>query len=189
VNHVTSVDLYWLPLGAGGRVVRANGKLFEFFAAAIGRRERRDLFHSALVVNVDGAEHAIELCPEVPGDHGRVAGGAVGSRILGRLRIFRYEARCWRGGAIPDIEEAIASPIRVSSDEAVARLILEHTSEIPTPVWGRDELHAGEMWNSNSVISWLLERSGIETSEIALPTNGRAPGWDAGVVVAKREAT
>ena len=30
-----------------------------------------------------------------------------------------------------------------------------------TPPWGRDEFKVGEMWNSNSVISWLLERSGI----------------------------
>jgi hypothetical protein len=189
VNHVTSVDLYWLPLGAGGRVVRVNGKVFEFVAAAVGRRKRRDLFHSALVVNSDGAQYTIELCPEVPGEHGRVAGGAVGSRLIGGLRIFRYEARCWRGGTIPDIDEAVASPITVSTDEGAARRILALAGEIPTPVWGRDELQAGEMWNSNSVISWLLERSGIGTSEIVMPPNGRAPGWDAGVVVARREAT
>ena len=54
------------------------------------------------------------------------------------------------------------------------------------PVWGRDELRAGEMWNSNSFIAWLLARSGIDTDTIRPPDNGRAPGWEAGLVVARR---
>jgi hypothetical protein len=113
----------------------------------------------------------------------------VGSRWLGKFKLFRYELRFWRDGFIPDIDEAVESPQRLTGDPERASALLALAPQVPTPVWGRDELHAGEMWNSNSVISWLLERSGIETSEIALPTNGRAPGWDAGVVVAKREAT
>jgi len=51
---------------------------------------------------------------------------------------------------------------------------------------GRDELRAGEMWNSNSVISWLVARSGIPVETIRPPTGGRAPGWRAGLVVARR---
>ena len=43
------------------------------------------------------------------------------------------------------------------------------------------------MWNSNSLISWLLARSGIETAPIHPPLGGRAPGWHAGLVVAARE--
>lgn len=185
---MTAVELYWLPLGAGGRSVRLNGKLFEAVAALLGRRKRRELFHSALIVKVDDEQYAIELCPEAPGDHGRVAGGAVGSRVVGGLRIFRYEARCWQGGSIPDIRWAVESPVTVSADPLVAHAVLGHVRTIPTPVWGRDELGAGEMWNSNSVIAWLLERSGVDTTEIAMPTNGRAPGWRAGVVVARRAA-
>jgi len=53
-------------------------------------------------------------------------------------------------------------------------------------VWGRDELDAGEMWNSNSVIAWLLARSGVETDRIRPPRGGRAPGWNAGLAVAVR---
>jgi hypothetical protein len=56
--------------------------------------------------------------------------------------------------------------------------------EAPTPVWGRDELHAGEMWNSNSIVSWLLARSGLDVEAIRPPVGGRAPGWRAGIVVA-----
>ncbi|MHB0916071.1 MAG: hypothetical protein ACYC4M_10415, partial [Thermoleophilia bacterium] len=57
---------------------------------------------------------------------------------------------------------------------------------VPTPVWGRDELDAGEMWNSNSIISWLLVTSGLGDGSVAMPANGRAPGWDAGLAVARR---
>jgi hypothetical protein len=38
-----SVDLYWLPLGAGGHSVRLNGQLFEAGAAFLQRRTPRDL--------------------------------------------------------------------------------------------------------------------------------------------------
>jgi hypothetical protein len=52
---------------------------------------------------------------------------------------------------------------------------------------GRDELRTGEMWNSNSLISWLLARAGIDTDGLEPPVGGRAPGWNAGVVVAGRQ--
>jgi hypothetical protein len=43
------------------------------------------------------------------------------------------------------------------------------------------------MWNSNSLISWLLARSGHDTSALHPPRGGRAPGWTAGLVLAARE--
>jgi hypothetical protein len=52
---------------------------------------------------------------------------------------------------------------------------------------GATQLGLGEMWNSNSVISWLLARSGLETESIEAPAGGRAPGWDAGLVLARRQ--
>jgi hypothetical protein len=58
--------------------------------------------------------------------------------------------------------------------------------QLPTPVWGRDELGAGEMWNSNSLISWLIACSGLDVESIHVPAGGRAPGWRAGLVVAVR---
>ena len=47
------VDLYWIPLGAGagGAVVRWSGRLYEAVAAALARRPRCNLFHSALEVS------------------------------------------------------------------------------------------------------------------------------------------
>src|SRR5215204_3474976 len=60
---------------------------------------------------------------------------------------------------------------------------------MPTPVWGRDELATGEMWNSNSVIAWLIARSGLDVESIHAPAGGRAPGWSAGLIVARRQET
>jgi hypothetical protein len=59
--------------------------------------------------------------------------------------------------------------------------------QVPTPVWGRDELQTGEMWNSNSLISWLITRSDLDVDAIRLPRGGRAPGWHAGIVIARRQ--
>jgi hypothetical protein len=184
-----SVDLYWIPLGAGAHVVRINGLAFEWMSARVQRRRRCDLYHSALVVRVPDGHFVIEMAP-IPDSHGDqrgvVAEGPVGIRSLGRFRIFRYENRCWRGGRIPDVKAAVGSPVRVSSDAAVARRILEVLPSVPTPVWGRDEFDTGEMWNSNSVVSWALVRSGADVSRVLPPLGGRAPGWNAGLSVAAR---
>jgi hypothetical protein len=186
---VTEIDLYWLPLGAGGRSVRWNGRVFEAVVALLERRDRRDLYHSALQVYMPEGRFVIEQAPVWRADEERgvVAEGVVGARALGRLPLFRYEVRRWRGGVIPDIHEAVESPHRLSVDPNDARRLLALVPEVPTPVWGRDELRVGEMWNSNSMISWLIARSGLDVESIPLPRRGRAPGWHAGIVVARRE--
>ena len=183
-----SIDLYWLPLGAGGHSVRLNGMAFEAIAALLERRERRDLYHSALEVRVDGRRFVIEQAPAwgAGGARGVVAEGAVGARAAGRLRLFRYEVRRWSDGVIPDVDEAVASPQRLSDDPGRAQRLLELVPSVPTPVWGRDELAAGEMWNSNSTISWLIATSEVDVDAVSPPPNGRAPGWHAGIVVARR---
>jgi hypothetical protein len=184
----TRVDLYWLPLGAGGHSVRLNGKVFEAVVARLDRRDRRDLYHSALEVQAPDGRFIIEQAPVWSGDtdRGVVAEGPVGARALGRFRLFRYEVRRWRDGVIADVAEAVASPLRLSDDPDRARRILELVARVPTPVWGRDELGVGEMWNSNSTISWLLACSGLDVGSIPLPPSGRAPGWQAGIAVARR---
>ena len=186
---VTGIDLYWLPLGAGGHSVRLNGKVFERVAAWLGRRDRCDIYHSALQVYVPEGRFVIEQAPawRDAAERGVVAEGSVGARAAGRFRIFRYEVRRWRGGVIPDIAEAVESPRRLSDDQDRAQRLLELAPQVPTPVWGRDELGAGEMWNSNSTISWLLARSGLDVESIPLPVGGRAPGWRAGIVIARRQ--
>jgi hypothetical protein len=184
------VDLYWLPLGAGGHFVRLNGRVFEALAARLERRAPCDLYHSALKVRVPEGRFVIEQAP-VRDSNGRergvVAEGAVGSRWAGRFRIFRYEVRCWCGGAIPDVDEAVESPQRLTDDPELARRVLDLVPHVPTAVWGRDELAAGEMWNSNSVIAWLIARCDLPAESIHPPARGRAPGWRAGLAVARRE--
>lgn len=184
----TAVTLLWVPLGAGQRVVRTSGKLFELLSAATHRRHRCDLYHSALEITVPDGRFTIEMAP-IPDFHGELRGvvteGPVGARSLGRLRTFRYEIRCWRDGVIPDAGEA--TTVALDVDHACAERLLELVSSVPAPVWGRNELDAGDMWNSNSVVSWLLRRAGVDVAGIDMPSGGRAPGWSAGLVVAERE--
>ena len=186
-----AVDLYWLPLGAGGHSVRLNGKVFEAVVSVLERRRPLDLYHSALLVHLPEGCYAIESGPVPDADgqaRGVVCGGPVGSRWAGRFRLFRYEIRCWLGGVIPDLGEAVDSPQRLTEDEGIARRLLRLAPEVPTPVWGRDELETGDMWNSNSIISWLVARSGLDAESVSMPSGGRAPGWDAGLVMARRQA-
>jgi hypothetical protein len=117
-----AVELYWIPLGAGGHSVRFNGVLFEAPAA------------------------------------------------------------------IPDLDEAVDSPRILTTDPAVARRMLALIRSVPMPVWGRDELGAGEMWNSNSVAAWVTARAGLPTDELRPPPPGRTPGWDSGLAVAEQRA-
>jgi hypothetical protein len=188
--ELSGIDLYWLPLGAGGHSVRLNGLVFEAVVAHLERRTACELYHSALVVRAPSGRFVIEQAPIRDNGgalRGVVAEGAVGSRLAGRFRICRYEVRRWRDGVIPDVAEAVASPHRLTDDPRQAQRLLDLVPHVPTPVWGRDELDAGEMWNSNSLTSWLLLRSGLDTETIQPPARGRAPGWDAGLVVARRQ--
>ena len=188
----SGIDLYWLPLGAGGHSVRLNGRVFEAVAARLARRPPCDLYHSALEVRGPEGRFVIEQAPVSDGkgsERGVVAEGAVGSRRAGRFRIFRYEVRRWYGGIIPDVNAAVESPQRLTDDPDVARRLLDLVPHVPTAVWGRDELAAGEMWNSNSIIAWLIAACGLPAESIHPPAGGRAPGWHAGLVVARRQET
>jgi hypothetical protein len=183
-----AVDLYWLPLGAGGHSVRVNGLVFEAVAARLVHRAPRDLYHSALKIRAGGETYVVEMAPvwsEGSADRGVVGEGAVGSPLLGGMRMFRYEIRCWRDGRIPDIAEAVDSPQRLSEDPFVARRVVELVPHVPTLVWGRDESRTGDMWNSNSVTAWLLAQSGIAPGAVHMPAGGRAPGWAAGLALAR----
>src|SRR5215216_6322078 len=124
----SAVDLYWLPLGAGGHSVRLNGRVFEAVVARLEKRPTKDLYHSALAVSVAEGKFVIEMAPVRDGNGARrgvIAEGAVGSRWARALRIFRYENRRWRDGVIPDIDEAIDSPQRLTDDPVLARRVVD----------------------------------------------------------------
>lgn len=185
-----SVDLYWIPLGAGGvGFVRMNGRIYEAVKARSERRMALDLYHTALEVHVGGRRFTIENAWPSPNpetaSRGVVGEGPVYSRRLTRFRAFRYEVRCWADGVIADADEAQGGPQRLSSDRRTALRLVELVPSVPLMTWGRDERGVGEMWNSNSVISWLLALSGLAPDRLDPPTGGRAPGWMAGIVAAR----
>ena len=185
-----TVDLYWIPLGAGGHSVRLNGIVYEAVSAAIQRRRRLDIYHCALQIRVASGRYAVEMTP-VPDDRGWERGvvvhGAVGTKWAARFRIFRYEVRRWCDGIIPDLQYAPGGPIRLTDDAVVATHVLEQLALVPALTWGRDESEVGEMWSCNSIISWVLTRAGVDTKGISLPAGGRAPGWNAGIAIATRQ--
>ena len=116
----TSIDLYWIPLGAGGAgFVRFNGRVSEAIKARLEARPPLDLYHTALEVRVPEGRFIIENAwPSPDADitaRGVVAEGPVGSRRIARFRPFRYEVRRWRDGVIPDVGEAVASPFLVTT--------------------------------------------------------------------------
>jgi hypothetical protein len=187
VDH--GVNLYWIPLGAGGSgFVRFNGRFYERVTAGVQRRSPRDLYHTALQVDLPEGRFVVETMwprPHRDGDsRGVVADGPVFASWLGFTRIFRYEVRSWRDGVLPDAEEAVGGPRLVSSDDEASRVLLDQVASVPRLVWGRDQAGVGDMWNSNSVIAWLLSRSAVDMGTVRPPDGGRAPGWDAGLAVA-----
>lgn len=184
------LDLYWIPLGAGHHVVRMSGKIYEAITAAVQHRPGQPLFHSALVAVTPEGSYVIEVTEirdALGRERGVVAEGPVGTGWLGQFRLFRYEVRRWLDGVIPDLSYAVGSPVRISDDLQVTRQVLELVPSVPIRVWGRDELGVGDMWNSNSVTSWLLTCVDLHRLAGAPPVNGRAPGWAAGVLAARRE--
>ena len=65
----TGVDLYWLPLGAGGHCVRLNGRVYEAVAARLEQRAACSLYHAALEVHAPDGRFVIEQTP-VPNRNG-----------------------------------------------------------------------------------------------------------------------
>jgi hypothetical protein len=90
--------------------------------AVLERRPALSLYYSALDVMVAEGRFVVENSWPIPDLNATARGvtveGPVGSRHLGRLRILRYEVRRWREGIIPDADEAVDSPQRLSNDEA-----------------------------------------------------------------------
>lgn len=183
------IDLYWLPLGAGGHFVRLSGRVYAAIQATMQRRPRFDLYHAGPEVTVRDGRYVVEQAPARPhGEERGVVGiGPIGARWISYIRIFRYELRRWRGGVIPDVAEAVDSPQKLSSQPADAQRLLDLMPKVPFLAWGRDELGVGDMWNSNSQVAWLLSLTGLNVDSIKPPAGGRAPGWHARLVAADRQ--
>jgi len=184
-----SVRLHWIPVGAGQHAVRSSTRVFEGLDARRHHRPRRTLYHSALEVRLDADHWTVEMAPSWGGpanEHGVATTGPVGLRRLGGSRFFRYEVRVWRDGSVPDLGYAVGGPVHVPTDAVRVRRLLTAGALVPSLTWGRDELGLGDMWNSNSVVAWMLATSGHDIDALAPPGGGRAPGWSAGRRLANR---
>ncbi|MEH6821716.1 MAG: hypothetical protein V7706_17400 [Dietzia psychralcaliphila] len=182
------VALWWLPVGAGGHVAIHTSRWWESYRAVRENRHPSPLFHAALEVFTEQGRHVIEMAPAwgpLSGSSGVVATGPVGLSWLGRSRLFRYEVRCLRGGEIPDRAWALTPPTLFPLTAPEAEALLGRVAAVPRHTWGRDALGTGEMWNSNSLVSWLLQTSGIDAAALVPPGGGSAPGWSAGVEAAR----
>ncbi len=184
-----AVRLYWIPVGAGQHVVRLSTRCFEALDARRHHRPRCAIYHAALEVQLDGQRWTVEMAPawgDRHRDHGVTVTGPVGFRRLGASRLFRYEVRVWRDGCVPDLGFAVGDPVCVPTDPGRVERLVTAGSEVPSLTWGRDELGLGDMWNSNSLVAWLLAATGHDVAALAPPGGGRAPGWTAGLELARR---
>ncbi|MET4224595.1 hypothetical protein [Oerskovia enterophila] len=184
-----SAVLVWLPVGAGGHVVRHTSTWWEQGCAVLERRRPATLFHAALELRVEDVPYVIEMAPAwaAPSvERGVVATGPVGTRWLGRYRWFRYEVRCWANGVILDREFARSTPVVLTVDKTAVTQVLRAVSQVAPLTWGRRAPGTSEMWNSNSLISWVLAQSGLSTNLLP-PQGGRAPGWMAGMEIAEQD--
>ena len=182
-----AVDLWWLPVGAGGHVVVHTSRWWELFRAHREHRRPGPLFHAALEVFDGDCRSVIEMTPawgQPPGSRGVVADGPVGVRWFGACRFLRYEVRCWKDGSIPDRDWAVGPPTRFALSPVDARTLLGRVATVPPLTWGRDAFGIGDMWNSNSLVSWLLHTSGIDARRLTPPDGGSAPGWHSGIAAA-----
>jgi hypothetical protein len=183
------VYLYWIPLGAGSSfpVVRWSGAAYESVVAWREHRNRHALFHAALEIYQSATRYTLEMTPawgQPPGDRGVVTTGPVGLRALGSSRLFRYEVRCWPDGEIPDLSYAVGGAQLLASPTDATADVLRAVRTVPAFTWGRDVLRVGDMWNSNSVVAFVLATSGVDVDTLHPPADGRAPGWHAGIVAA-----
>ena len=184
----SAVDLYWIPVAAGTpRLQRLSLRLWEAFEAARCRRPRAVLYHSALKLRLEnGDQLTLELTPAFAGEPvAPLATGPVGFRGADRFRLLRYQLRCLPGAELPDECWAVDSPVHLADRSGAARRILDVALTVPRHVWGRRVPGTNEMWTSDSTLSWILERAGIDLSGAAPPSGGRAPGWQVGIQLAR----
>jgi len=59
----TAIALWWLPVGAGGHVVRHTSRWWELLDAHRAHRRPQPLFHAALEVRTGESNHVIEMAP------------------------------------------------------------------------------------------------------------------------------
>jgi hypothetical protein len=166
-----------------GSSVRIFGKIL------VSNPHGRQFYHSALEVQapIEGIcrRFSIELLdyvsdPEEAKKRGQVVtGGAagIGSSAGTQYGIFLTPDGKVDGGDDPDI--AHAGRRIVSRDCDKVRKLVQLVPQIPPNDYSSD-------WTSNSIISWLLEKIGLDPSKIEPPVDGMTPSWSNGIAEAKK---
>lgn len=177
------VKLIWVPVVGGASV----DDILEFIAKFyIDNPDGKTLFHSALEIQLpEGGEcnrYIIELTESVS-DKAESAkvGETVQHNIFGP---FGYTIRLYRNGQEEDHERS-KPRILLTNDCGIASNIVAFVKaqEIPDLDYGKKigtRSGAADRWTSNSVVAWLLQRTGLNPGGIFPPDGGIAPGWDAG---------
>ena len=185
-----AVDLYWIPLGAGGHSVRFNGRVFEAIEAArAAPAALRPLPRGARRRARTASATRSRSRPRRTRDEasrGVVATGAVGSRYAAPAAPVSLRGPLLARRVDPGSRLGASAGPAGSRRPAVARRLLDAGRGRAHAGLGPRRAGAGEMWNSNSMIAWSLSAAGLPTAAIRAPAGGRAPGWDAGLVVARR---
>ena len=185
-----AVELYWLPLGAGGHSVQVQRPRLR----GPGRGARPaalDLIsttrHYASVSPREGSSSNRRLFPiGVAANVASSSRGRSAADGLGDFACFVTRSGSGLAARFPTSRRPLTARETTERRRDTGRRVLARAEEVPPLTWGRDEMRTGEMWNSNAVIAWVLSRSGIDAAQVMPPRGGRAPGWNAGLAVAQR---
>jgi hypothetical protein len=169
-------------------------KGWERLRALKAGRSPRELLHVALEVQLDSStKFVIELVPAGFGpartSTGVVGNGPILSRALGWMRMFQYEIRRWKNGVVEAKDKSTRPPSTYVITRDQALQIIDGASRAPRHPWGQDVLGNGDMWNSNSLVSFVLVSAGMDPAAIEPPASADWPGWDTGVALARTNAT
>ena len=149
--------------------MRLNGRIFEAVGRGLEQRDRVRPLPLRMVVRVPEGEFVIEQAPvgterELAASSPKAPVGSRWARADSDLPLRDPPLARWRdpgrrrGGRQPAAADR-GFPLRAGRARSCAN--------VPMPVWGRDELGTGEMWNSNSVVAWLIARSGLAVDAVA----------------------
>lgn len=185
-----------MAAGCGGRVVVAPGRCrwacrpaHEPVVGAARRVPRSQGTSTALPCRAGSVHRRASIHHRDGPSMGRVEGGGprgCGDRSRRAASPRPVELVSLRSAALArrnPPRPGVGGPAIVADDDGTAQSVLRHAHEVPALTWGRQVPPTRDMWNSNSLVSWLLRVSGVPIADLSPPSGGRAPGWGAGLAL------
>ncbi len=171
------IDLYWLPLGAGGQFVRLNGRVYEAAQAYRERRPRLDLYHSALEVYVPEGRFVIETAWPIPDADAASRGVAleVPSSPAGSRASARSDTRCAAGGTARSPTSAGPWPAPSASATTSRQRAWYSSSRDPCPSW----CGAATSWGRATCGTRTPWSRGSSRAVVSRPQRSALPSTDA----------